>query len=92
MQAEAKEPLGKPADAKPEQFRLSECERRAIELVAQGNTQAEAAELIGRSKRSIEAHLSRVSRRVGARNTAHLVGIVVAAGIVSNLAPKPIEA
>ncbi len=66
------EPMARPVvdNATP----LSGRQRQILTLVAQGKTNAQIAEEIGLSRRTIEAHRARLMKAVGVRNAAELVG------------------
>lgn len=57
-------------------------ERDTVGLAAQGLTKVEAAEALGLAESTVKRHLERARRRLGARNTAHVVAIAVRAGWV----------
>ena len=54
---------------------ITSCELRCLELVAQGFWAKEIAELLGRSKRTIESQLASGKRKLGGRNIAHAIAV-----------------
>lgn len=52
---------------------LTAMEQRVLRLLALGHTNAEAAQLIGVSVRTIESHRAQLSRKLGGRSRANLV-------------------
>jgi DNA-binding CsgD family transcriptional regulator len=64
--------LGKPI-AKP----LTRREHEAMRLIAQGYSNKQSAVLMNISYRTLECHRARVMRKLGAKNTAELVRIVL---------------
>lgn len=66
--------------------RFSELTKRELEvlkLVVKGLQNKEIAESLGISHRTVESHRSQAMQRVGARTTAELVRLAIAAGIES---------
>jgi FixJ family two-component response regulator len=59
---------------------LTERERMVLESVLVGDTTREIGELLDLSHRTVELHRRMVLRKIGARNTAHLVRVVTLAG------------
>jgi len=53
-------------------------EREVLELISNGQSNKEAGRLLGISPRTIEVHRARVMEKLGARNTADLMRIVLA--------------
>lgn len=62
---------------------LTERERTVMRWMAAGKRQAEAASLMGISERTVENHLRRVRRRLGASTTAEAVRIAIRAGDIA---------
>ncbi len=52
---------------------LTDRQEQILTLVAQGKTNAQIADEIGLSKRTIEAHRARTMKSIGVKNTAELV-------------------
>ncbi|PSH64246.1 LuxR family transcriptional regulator [Phyllobacterium brassicacearum] len=52
---------------------ISDRQKQVLTLVSQGKTNAQIAEEIGLSKRTIEAHRARLMRAYGLRNSAELI-------------------
>lgn len=52
---------------------ISDRQKQVLTLVSQGKTNAQIAEEIGLSKRTIEAHRARLMRTYGLRNSAELI-------------------
>jgi two-component system response regulator TtrR len=65
--------LGKP---------LTQSETRVLKLVIQGKSSKEIAQLLNRSKRTIEAHRARVMRKLGVDNIIDLIKRSTAMGLV----------
>ncbi|MEU0233654.1 MULTISPECIES: LuxR C-terminal-related transcriptional regulator [unclassified Streptomyces] len=59
-----------------EAYRLTERERLLVRLVAEGRTNPEAAHRLFVSRKTVEAMLSRVYRKVGVRNRTELAALV----------------
>jgi DNA-binding NarL/FixJ family response regulator len=70
------------AAAKP----LTRREREVLRLVSEGNSNKEGAKLMNISHRTFECHRAEVMRKLGARNTAELVRLVLTDTI--GLAPR----
>lgn len=62
---------------------LTERERTVMRWMAAGKRQAEAASLMGISERTVENHLRRVRRRLGASTTAEAVRMAIRAGDIA---------
>ena len=62
---------------------LSEREREVFQLVAEGHTNKEVAELFGISQATVETHRARILDKLGVHNTAELVLYAVRRGIIS---------
>lgn len=60
--------------------RLTLREREVMRWIAAGKRQADAAQLLGLSERTVENHLRRIRARLGASTTAEAVRIAVSAG------------
>jgi two-component system, LuxR family, response regulator FixJ len=56
---------------------LTPREREVLQLIASGQSNKEAGRLLGISPRTIEVHRARVMEKLGARNTADLMRIVL---------------
>lgn len=56
---------------------LTQRERQVLQLIANGHSNKEAALDLGISPRTVEVHRARVMEKMGARNTADLVRIVL---------------
>lgn len=52
---------------------LTDRRRQILTLVAQGKTNAEIADEVALSKRTVEAHRARLMRQIGVRNAAELI-------------------
>lgn len=65
------EPMSRPVTETT--LQLTGRQRQILTLVAQGKTNAVIAEEIGLSRRTIEAHRLRLSRTVGAANSAEMI-------------------
>jgi DNA-binding CsgD family transcriptional regulator len=63
----------------PEQRSLTARERDVLSQIVSGASNKEAAVRLGISHRTIEVHRSRIMEKLGARNTADLVRIVLTA-------------
>lgn len=53
-------------------------EREVLQLIAGGQSNKEAGRQLGISPRTVEGHRARVMQKLGARNTADLMRIVLA--------------
>lgn len=60
--------------------RLSAREREVMRWIAAGKRQADAAQLLGLSERTVENHLRRIRHRLGASTTAEAIRVAVAGG------------
>lgn len=60
--------------------RLTAREREVMRWIAAGKRQADAALLLGLSERTVENHLRRVRRRLGAATTAEAIRIAIRSG------------
>jgi FixJ family two-component response regulator len=56
---------------------LSNREREVLQLLVSGNSNKEAARSLGISPRTVEVHRARVMQKLGAKNTADLIRIVL---------------
>jgi DNA-binding CsgD family transcriptional regulator len=54
---------------------ITSCEIRCLELVAQGFYAKEIADIIGRSKRTVESQLASGRRKLGGRTIAHAIAV-----------------
>ena len=62
---------------------LSPFEIRALELSAQGYFQSEIAEIVGRSKRTIECQLVSARKKLGARTIVQAIAISMRRDLIS---------
>ncbi|MGD9905038.1 MAG: response regulator [Vicinamibacterales bacterium] len=62
---------------------LSDREREIFQLVAEGRTNREVAELLAISAATVETHRARILQKLGIHNTAELVLFAVRRGIVA---------
>jgi PAS domain S-box-containing protein len=70
------DPIPRPVDVQRQA--LTPRQNQILTLVSQGKTNAEIAAELGLSPRSIETHRYRMTRQLGLKNTAELVGWFVA--------------
>jgi len=63
---------------------LTKREREVLNWVAAGRRQADIAATLGLSERTIENHLRRIRRKLGARTTAEAVQIAVRIGAIAS--------
>lgn len=75
------DPIARPVDVQRQA--LTPRQNQILSLVAQGKTNGEIARELGLSPRSVETHRYRMTRQLGLKNTAELVGWFVASGSVS---------
>jgi DNA-binding CsgD family transcriptional regulator len=61
---------------------LSEREREVLQLVAEGRSSKEAAELLSISPATVETHRAHILQKLGLRNTAELILYAVRRGII----------
>jgi DNA-binding CsgD family transcriptional regulator len=74
-------PTGADDRAEIERFgALTPRERQVLAEIMAGASNKEAGRKLGISPRTIEVHRARIMEKLGARNTAHLVRIVLAQG------------
>jgi FixJ family two-component response regulator len=64
----------------PGQSRLTPREREVLAQIAEGASNKEAGRRLGISPRTVEAHRARIMEKIGARNAADLVRIVLSGG------------
>ena len=64
----------------PGQSRLTPREREVLTQIAKGASNKEAGRHLGISPRTVEVHRSRIMEKIGARNAADLVRIVLSGG------------
>ncbi len=69
--------LGQPATRET----LDTADEAIVQLLVEGSTAKEIAVLLGQSHRTIEHRLEKLKQRYGARNTVHLVAMLIAAHI-----------
>ncbi|MBC2772812.1 helix-turn-helix transcriptional regulator [Rhizobium sp. AQ_MP] len=69
--------LGQPAARET----LDTADEAIVQLLIEGSTAKEIAELLGLSHRTVEHRLEKLKQRYGARNTVHLVAMLVATHI-----------
>lgn len=62
---------------------LSEREREIFQLIAEGHTNKEVAELLSVSTATVETHRAHILQKLGVHNTAELVLCAVRRGIIS---------
>lgn len=62
----------------------TDLELACLRLAADGHTDAATAELLGQTEDTVKSHLSRLYRRLGARNRAHAVHLAHRAGYLNN--------
>ena len=62
---------------------LSEREREVLQLVAEGRSNKEAAEVLGLSPATVETHRSNILQKLDVHNTAELVLFAVRRGVIS---------
>jgi len=65
------------------EHRLTPCEQTVMRWMSAGKRQAEAASIMGLSERTIENHLRRVRRRLGATTTAEAVRMAIRSGEIT---------
>ncbi len=73
----------------PGQTRLTPREREVLAQIAAGASNKEAGRRLGISPRTIEVHRARIMEKIGARNAADLVRIVLSGGPAHAAAPAP---
>ena len=73
---------GSQPEAPPELARLSARERELVTLVARGHTDAQIAEHLYISIRTVRSHLERIRDKTGYRRRADLTRLALAAGLV----------
>ena len=73
----------------PGQTRLTPREREVLAQIAAGASNKEAGRRLGISPRTIEVHRARIMEKIGARNAADLVRIVLSGGDRIVPAPAP---
>ena len=64
----------------PGQSRLTPREREVLTQIAEGASNKEAGRRLGISPRTVEVHRARIMEKIGARNAADLVRIVLSGG------------
>jgi two-component system response regulator NreC len=62
---------------------LSEREREVLQLIAEGRSNKEAAEVLGLSPATVETHRSNILQKLDVHNTAGLVLFAVRRGVIS---------
>jgi len=73
---------GPPQPAAPGPGRLSARERELVTLVARGHTDAQIAEQLHISVRTVSSHLDRIRDKTGCRRRADLTRLALNAGLV----------
>jgi two-component system response regulator FixJ len=73
----------------PGQLRLTPREREVLAQIAGGASNKEAGRRLGISPRTIEVHRARLMEKIGARNAADLVRIVLSGGALAATARQP---
>lgn len=69
-------------------FSLSARELTILRAVCEGRTAKEIALDLNISARTVEKHIERAQRKLGAKNRAHMVFVAVATGLVTpSIAP-----
>jgi DNA-binding NarL/FixJ family response regulator len=68
----------KPAAEDP----LSERERHMLQLIAEGHSTKDAAEILGVSFKTAESHRTRIMQKLGMHNTAKLVRYAIRRGLI----------
>lgn len=63
--------------------RLSSRERQVLELVVEGRSSAEIGPLLNLSPKTVETYRSRLMRKLGVRNLAHLVKFAIEHGLMN---------
>ncbi len=76
------EPGDVPAAARPALFRLTAREQEVLALLAEGMTNAELAEVLFISERTVNRHLSNIFTKLGVHNRTQATRAAVAAGLV----------
>jgi len=71
-----------PPDVPPDAARLSARERELVGLVARGYTDAQVAEQMFISVRTVSSHLDRIRNKTGCRRRADLTRLAHSAGLV----------
>jgi two-component system response regulator FixJ len=66
---------------------LTPREQEVAELIADGASNKEAGRKLGISPRTVEIHRARIMEKLGARNAADLVRIVLTQGLKQHGAP-----
>lgn len=66
----------------PEQEKLSKRELEVLHLIAEGFTNAEIAEKLFNSRRTIETHRQNILEKTRCKNTAHLIKYAINKGII----------
>jgi DNA-binding NarL/FixJ family response regulator len=74
--------LTAPAPEPPATERLSPRERELVTLVAQGRTDAQIAEQLYITVRTVSSHLDRIRDKTGCRRRADLTRLALSAGLV----------
>ncbi len=64
-------------------FNLTKREREILDLISKGNTNAEMAEKLFLSPKTIEGHRSNLLSKTGTKNSAHLVMLAIKKGIIT---------
>lgn len=69
--------------SRPINNRLTGVELRIMRLVVAGFLAAEIYDITGRTRGSVDKYMLQMRRRFGAKNTAHLVAILMRQGLIS---------
>ena len=72
-----------PSDAVDRYDALSEREREILQLVAEGHSSKEIAEMLSVSPSTVETHRTHILQKVGVHSTAELVLFAVRRGVIS---------
>ena len=70
---------------------LTDREREILQLIAEGHTMKEIADILVISPKTVEGHNGHIMAKVGARNRADLVRYAIGAGLIRPEMPPPQE-
>ena len=59
---------------------LTKREKEVLQLIAIGDTSKEIAKKLGISQRTVDAHRDNMNKRTGAKNSAHLIMMMIERG------------